>query len=107
MSSSSHHTTNPAGNTLPGPNAYYCCKCLYGPMLYELHPACIECGAPACGYCSPISIGLNHPGHALQDQLGQPDPRDPYGSSMLGFSNTSASLMDRFFQDRPNGTERL
>lgn len=37
-------------------NAFRCCKCQFGPMLLELYPSCIECGAPACSSCRFTSL---------------------------------------------------
>lgn len=100
---SSLQTAGPAINTLPVENAYYCCKCFFGPMLLELHPACIECGTPACSSCRFISLG--EPSYPeLQAQTGAGcNPCDAHGASLLGYvfqSNGSGSRIANIIQLR-------
>ncbi|EOD50077.1 hypothetical protein UCRNP2_3151 [Neofusicoccum parvum UCRNP2] len=104
--------TNPVNgltpHTLPVTNAYYCCHCNYGPMLYELHPACIMCSTPACGNCSGTTIHAQpeYLRQSPQDQL-DPHPGDPYGAA-LGFdTRTDTSMMLRYLHEEPTVSERL
>ncbi|KAB2577222.1 hypothetical protein BFW01_g8580 [Lasiodiplodia theobromae] len=99
---SSLQNAGPAINILPMENAYYCCKCLFGPMLLELYPACIECGAPACGSCKFTSLP------ELRAQTGAGcSPCDAHGASVLGFDNDPSPMMDRFVREQPTVAERL
>lgn len=76
-------------------------------MLYELHPACVMCGAHACAYCQPTTVYSNAAHTPQQAQGLQVDPRDPYGAS-LGFGDSSGgSMMLRYLHDEPNVSERL
>lgn len=75
-------TTTAPANTLPAANAYYCCNCRFGPMLFAVHPACIECGKPACSYCGVTTLAANpeYLQQPAQDFAPEPTPRDPYGA---------------------------
>ncbi|KAH7063268.1 hypothetical protein B0J12DRAFT_164462 [Macrophomina phaseolina] len=102
-----HPTVGSAPHTLPISNAYYCCKCQYGPMLYTLHPACIMCGTAACSYCSPATIHAQLEHTRQRAQSVQAGPRDPYGSTRGLDSHSDASMMLRYLHDESSVSERL
>ncbi|KAF2138252.1 uncharacterized protein K452DRAFT_290844 [Aplosporella prunicola CBS 121167] len=37
-------------------SGYYCCNCGFGPMLWSLYPACVNCGAEACANCTGTTL---------------------------------------------------